>query len=675
MYEKIWEILPQDSAAAEAIAGRCHLPLLAAGVLASRGYSEDDAESLLHVADVPLHDPMLLRDMDRAVAAVRAAVEAGEMICVFGDYDCDGIVSTVMVYDYLMQVGARACYYIPNREKEGYGLNQKAIRELAEYGVSLIVTVDNGVSAIDEIAYAASLGVKVVVTDHHKPREILPDACAVVDPHRTDCPYPFKSICGAGVAFKLLSALEGESGYGILEEYGDLLAIGTIADVVELSGENRLFVRRGLELLQESRRVGIKALLRVCSLEGKALTSESVAFGIAPRMNAAGRIDSAETAAMLLLTESESEANELAEQLDAYNQTRRDGEKAVIDDIERMIAADPAVIAGRMIVLDGFGWNAGIVGIVCSRMVERFGKPCIIIARDGDKAKGSGRSVTGFSLIDAIASCASVLTRYGGHPMAAGFSLMGDDIPAFRAMLEQYAAEHYPEMPPVCFTIDSVVSPSLLTVEQVRGLSLLEPFGCGNEPPVFAVRGARLDRVIPLSDGRHCKLRLSKDGVTFFVLCFSVRPEQLGYSAGDPVDIAFSASLNEYQGDVSVSLRLKGICLQDEDLLALHHGRQRYESCLRGECGGADFVPSREETALVYRFLRSAGRIPFDPDAIYRRLRRQQAVDYVHVRLAIDILTELGVLLQENRTIAVAPSGAKVDLNSSMIVRRLSAYV
>lgn len=672
--EKIWNVRATHPEQTKEFVRTLHLPLLTAGVLSARGYDTESARQILSPDETRLHDPMLLKDMDRAAAAVQAAVENGDMICVFGDYDCDGVAATAIVYDYLTQIGARVCYYIPDREKEGYGLNKKAIDSLKQYGVDLILTVDNGVSAIEEIAYAAELGVSVVVTDHHSPREILPDALAVVDPHRKDCAYPFPEICGAGVAFKLLCALEGETGYGLLEEYGDLLTIGTVADVVALQDENRVFVRRGLELLRTTHRPGLAALLRLAGLEEKVLSADSVAFGIAPRINAAGRIGSAETAVMLLLTESESEGESLAEELDACNRTRREEESRVLDGVARQLAENPSLTGGRLIVFDGEGWNPGVVGIVCSRMVERFQKPCLIIAREGEHAKGSGRSVPGFSLIEAVSACAPLLTRYGGHPMAAGFSLASSDIPAFRAALEEYAAASCPEMPLPTLLVDLVVPPSLLTVEQVEGLSLLEPFGCGNEPPVFAVRGARLDRVIPLSDGKHCKLRLSKDGVSFFLLCFSVRPEELGFSGGDTVDAAFSASINEYMGEKSVSLRMQSLSLSSDDPEALCRARQRYESCLRGECGGAALLPTREETAQVYRFLRGAGTVPFDMDALYRRMCRGRVTDYVHFRLSVDILTELGVLIREGQTLSVAPAGAKVDLSSSEIVRRLSAY-
>jgi len=673
--EKVWQFLSRDLSGVDALCARYAIPRLAAAVLAARDTSPQQIEELLGKgAGQQLFDPLLMRDMDRAAAAVREAVENGELICVCGDYDCDGVAATAIVSDYLTQIGARVCYHIPSREKEGYGLSKRAVRELADYGVRLLLTVDNGISAIEEVAYANSLGLRVVITDHHEPQEILPEAIAVVDPHRADCAYPYKELCGAGVVFKLLCALEGETGFGLLEAYGDLLAIATIADVVELSGENRIFVRRGLELLRESERCGVQTLLGVAGIAGKTLSAESVAFGLAPRINAAGRVNSAEMVVELLLTERESEAVALSEQLNSFNEQRRELEKVVIDGIAAQLAANPTLQYERVIVIDGEGWNAGIIGIVCSRLVERFDKPCVIIARDGELARGSGRSVDGFSLIDAISACSHLLTRYGGHPMAAGFSLMSEDISAFRAALEAYAAETAPEMPSVSLRIDCVVPPALLSVEEVRGLSLLEPFGRGNDMPVFAVCGAVLERVIPLSEGRHCKLRLSVDDVSFFVLCFSVRPEQLGYAAGDVVDVAFSASINEYRGMVSVSLRLRGICLSGEDFTYFHHARQLYEACQRGERGGNAFLPTRDEAVSIYRGMRALGRTAWVPELLYRRICGDTSIDFVHFCVCVEAFVQLEILRRENGMIEINSGAAKTDFGAAPIIRRLSEY-
>lgn len=575
MKAQIWDVPAAYGDTADTLHSALGLPELASLVLASRGYSADEAGRLLECEpEAVLCDPMLLCDMIPAIETIQDAIENGELICIFGDYDCDGVASTAMLKSYFESVGARSCYYIPHREKEGYGLNIPAIDDLHRMGVSLIITVDNGISALDEIDHANALGMRVVVTDHHQPRETLPAAAAVINPHRSDCGYPFKDLSGVGVAFKLLCAMEGERGEELLEQYADFLCIGTVADVVPLIGENRCFVKRGLELLADSYRPGVRTLLETAGLTGKTLTGESVAFGLSPRINAAGRLDSAELAAMLLLTESEEEAAELAGRLEVLNQKRRAEEKKITDDIAMQLLADPSLLHNRILLFSGEDWNAGIVGIVCSRMVERFGKPCLLISTQVESAKGSGRSVEGFSLIEAVATCADCLTRYGGHPMAAGFSLDTARLSEFNARLQRFAALHYPVMPALHLKIDSVISPELLTVEQIKGLNCLEPFGSQNPAPVFMVADAYLERIIPLSEGKYCKLCLVKGNARFNVLCFTARPNGFCAVVGDAVDIAFSASINDYQGQQSVSLKLKGIRLFNSDMSLLVLGEQ-----------------------------------------------------------------------------------------------------
>lgn len=667
---QLWDIRERQPEAAQQLT-RSGIAPLAAAVLSARGLNASDAAALIGAG--ALCDPLLMKDIDVAAQTVAAAVERGTMICVFGDYDCDGVAATAMTASYLEQIGGRVCYYIPHREREGYGLNVAAIDELARLGVGLIVTVDNGVSAIDEVAHANAIGIQVVVTDHHKPRERLPEAAAVVNPHRSDCGYPFKGLAGVGVAFKLLCALEGERGHGLLEQYADLLAIGTVADVVPLVEENRCFVRRGLELLRDSERPGLRALMAVTGFDATAPTAESIAFGLAPRINAAGRIDTAELAAMLLLTESEREAAELAQQLEALNLKRRELEKAVMEDIAAQLDRDPSMALRRVMVAAGEGWHPGVVGIVCARMVERFERPAVLIAVEGGEAKGSGRSVEGFSLIDAVQAGAEALTRYGGHPMAAGFSLERGRVGTFGDLLEQYAASSAPDMPFLRLRVDCAVAPSELSVERVRGLACLEPFGAGNEPPVFAVRGARLDRLIPLSQGKHVKLRLIKDNQAIQAMAFFTRPEELGFFPGDLVDVAVTAGLNAYQGEVSVSLKLKGIRLSGVDQRGLCDGRRRYERYLRGELLESGLLPSREETAALYRYLRRAGGFPDAPDALYSHLALDGPVDYARFRIALDVLIELGVVRRENGgRLTVDTAAPKVRLETSAIVRSLS---
>ncbi len=671
-----WEISECSDGVVEALQQSLSLSELAARVLSSRGCGLSEAKAMLSgEAQNDLCDPMLLADIIPALETFQDSVEKGELICVYGDYDCDGVAATAMMKSYLESIGARSCYYIPQREKEGYGLNKAAIADLYRMGVELIITVDNGISAIEEIDYANSLGMRVIVTDHHRPKDILPKAVAVIDPHREDCEYPFKELSGVGVAFKFLCALEGERGECLLEQYADFLTIGTVADVVSLTGENRCFVKRGLELMEQSDRAGIRAVLRVAGIEGKKLGADSIAFGIAPRINAAGRLDSAEMAVELLLTENEEEAFEVASQLDSLNSGRKNDEKVVTDDIAKQIEADPNILNRRILVFSGSGWNAGIVGIVCSRLVERFGKPCLLIAINGDDAKGSGRSIEGFSLINAITACSELLTRYGGHPMAAGFSLKTADIESFAKCIEGFAERHYDIMPAVSIKIDCEVDPKLLTVDQVKSLGCLEPFGSNNPQPVFMISDAVLEKVIPLSEGKHCKLRLIKNGMVFNVVCFFVKPQGFCASVGDVVDIAFTASINEFQGQKSVSLKFKAIRMSHTDTTVLVIGQQKYECYLRGENLDAAMIPTRDETAVIYRYLKSMTQTDYSPNAIYCHLAQKNQLDYLKFRIALDVMNELDLIRTELhqgvKTTVVNLSAQRVSLEDSSIIRSL----
>jgi len=671
-----WEISECSDGIVEALQQSLSLSELASRVLSSRGCGLSEASALLNgELQNELCDPMMLADIIPAIETFQDSVEKGELICVYGDYDCDGVAATAMMKSYLESIGARSCYYIPQREKEGYGLNNAAIADLRRMGVDLIITVDNGISAIEEIDYANSLGMRVIVTDHHRPKDVLPAAAAVIDPHRSDCSYPFKELSGVGVAFKFLAALEGERGEYLLEQYADLLTIGTVADVVSLTGENRCFVKRGLELMEQSDRAGIRAVLRVAGIEGKKLGADSIAFGIAPRVNAAGRLDSAEMAVELLLSENEEEAFEVASHLDSLNSGRKNDEKVVTDDIARQIESAPGLLNRRILVFSGSGWNAGIVGIVCSRLVERFGKPCLLIAINGDDAKGSGRSIEGFSLINAITACSHLLTRYGGHPMAAGFSLKTDDIKLFSDCIESFAKNNYDIMPAVTVKIDCEVEPGLMTVDQVKSLDCLEPFGANNPQPVFMITAATLEKVIPLSEGKHCKLRFVKNGIVFNVVCFFVKPQGFCASAGDVVDVAFTASINEYQGQKSVSLKFKAIRMSDTDTSALVVGQQKYECYLRGENLDAAMIPTRDETAVIYRYLKSMVQTDYSPNAIYCHLAQKKRLDYLKFRIALDVMGELDLIRTELRqgikTITVNLSARRVSLDDSSIIRSL----
>lgn len=671
-----WNILEADKAKSAKLAAAVGLDPFVCDVLQARGVATPEALGAFF--EDKLADPFLLVDMDKAVARIGHALESGEHICVYGDYDCDGVTSTVLLYTYLQNMGADVSYYIPDRDTEGYGMNLGAVDVLAQRGVNLIITVDNGVSALEEIFYAGTLGIDVVVTDHHKPRETLPNAVAVVDPHRADCTAPFVDFAGVGVVFKLICALEGGDGIELLDYYGDLTCIGTVADIVPLVGENRTIVRFGLERLQFTDSVGLRALLEVAGLAGKRVTCENVGFMLAPRINAAGRLGFTQKAVDLLLCEDEEEAARLAGEITEQNKTRQGMELQILKDISRELLQNPQLLYERLLVLSGEGWHHGIIGIVCAKLVERYAKPCLLISVEGDTARGSGRSIEGFSLVEAVSACHKNLTRYGGHAAAAGFSLQTAQVDAFKAQLLENAAQDHKQMPVLTVRIDREISPGELTVENLKKLSVLEPFGAKNEQPVFAVLGAKLEAVYPLgSDGGHIRLKLSKNGQSFYALYFGMTQGRFPYAAGDLIDIAANCDVNVYNNEERVSVKLKTVRPSGLSQEPLFYGVQQYDSYRRGESWASTesgaLVPTREDVAAVYRWLREHKGYLGDLELLSCKLA---PMGYCKLRLALDVMQELGLVTcaptKSGVTISLCAVKGKTDLAQSSILQRLA---
>lgn len=550
-----WEVRPLDKERAAAFAQTYGVPFFLAMLMNIRGL--DDAAHLREFLGEgePLSDPFLLKDMDKAAARITRAVDNMEKIAVYGDYDADGVTSTAMLYSYLETRGADVIFYIPQREGEGYGMNMGAVEYLKEQGVSLIVTVDNGISSVQEVARANELGIDVVVTDHHRPQEILPDAVAVVDAYRPDDTSPYKHFSGVGIAFKLLMALEDGAGdvEDLLEAYSDLAAIGTIGDIVPLTGENRTLIRAGLERLSQSDRPGVQALLENAGVAGKALTSTNVAFTLVPRINATGRMGAPERAVRLLISGYEEEAEVLSEEICADNEERRRVEAEIAEAAFADIEAK-GYMKDRVVVVDGENWHHGVIGIVASRVTERCGKPCMIISRGETEAKGSGRSIEGFSLFEAICACGDLLIKFGGHPMAAGITLKPENIEAFRKRINQYAAEHFPQMPTQTVTLDCKLNPAALSVSMAQSLTQLEPFGNGNPQPVFGLFNMELSNVTPVGGGGHLRLILEKNGAVITAMRFNTKPEELPYHIGDKIDLAVQLEAREFRGQPSLTV-------------------------------------------------------------------------------------------------------------------------
>ena len=463
---------------------------LTAAVLSARGIDTPRAAADYLSCDVRgLHDPFGLTDMDKAVEVVREVIDRGEKMVVYGDYDVDGITATCTLVDYLRSKDAKCEYYIPNRLTDGYGLTRPAMEQLYEQGTRLLITVDSGITANEEIAVARELGMQVVITDHHECHENLPDAQAVVDCKRTDDTYPFSSLAGVGVAFKLICALEGDT-LSMLDRYADLVALGTVADVMPIVGENRIIVAEGLKKLSVTANIGLEMLLREAGMKNRRLTSSTISYVLAPRINAAGRMGKAELAAELFLTKDPVRAQALAAELCEQNKLRQNEENKILEQTLTRLRREYNPLEDKIIVLAGEGWHQGVIGIVCSRLCDRYGCPVVLISVDEDGVgKGSGRSIEAYSMYEELCKCKELMTKFGGHPMAAGLSLAGEEmIEPFRRALNDNSTlteEDFVEK----VVIDVPMPITYITKNLIRQLSLLEPFGKGNTKPLFAQKG------------------------------------------------------------------------------------------------------------------------------------------------------------------------------------------
>ena len=638
-----WNVAQPEAEREEALR-REGYSVLTAKVLCGRGYDSPEKAYALLQKDSPLLDPFALKEMDKAVYVIRRAMAEKKRIAIFGDYDVDGITATCLLTDYLRSQGADCTCHIPGRLEEGYGLNSLAIEQLAQEGVGLIITVDCGITAVEEAALCARMGIELVITDHHECKDVLPSAAAVIDPHRPDRTYPHKDLCGVGVAFKLAAALHGDQ-EEIARRYCDLYCLGTIADVMPLMGENRRLVVQGLQALQHPKRLGIRALIDVCGCAEGGITASTVGYVLAPRINAAGRMEHAELAVQLFLSEDEQEALELAETLCRLNKERQSTEYEIYREAAAMLKAKKDL--GSAIVLAGENWHQGVVGIVASRLSEEFCRPTFLICLSGDRGKASSRSYGGFNLFAALTELSHLLEGYGGHELAAGFTISRENIDEFRREICRMAEE---------FTVsgqsrsaleaDCEPDARLLSLENVEGLSQLEPCGTGCPRPVFVLSELLVIGVGTVGSGKHLRLRLqSRDGVEFQAICFSGGNLAKKLAEGDRVDIAFHAQLNEYRGIRSVQLSLLDIRnVQPEELYQdFKKGKQlnSYERRL--------LAPQRSDIGQLWHYLDStapqSGWLSGDLDRLYagvsllypdHSLRRTRA--------CLDILQELGLI-------------------------------
>ena len=683
MKYKKWNLAAPERSAVEGLR-RAGLPALAALVLCARGLDDPAAaQDFLSAGEAPLHDPFLLRDMDKAAARLTLALERGESIAVYGDYDVDGITSTCLLTQFLRSRGGQVIPYIPDRLEEGYGLNREAVDHLHQAGVSLIVTVDCGITAAAETEYANSLGMEVIITDHHECKEVLPAAVAVVDPHRSDCGYPFPCLAGVGVALKLALALTPpEERQAVFESCSDLAAVGTVADVMSLTGENRTIVRQGLRTLAHTKRPGFKALIREAGAESRCLTATGIGFTLAPRINAAGRMGKAWVAAELLLTDDPARAELLARELCELNRERQAIEADIYQECLARLERESAA-PRRALVLSGEHWHQGVVGIVASRLAERYSCPTFMICIQDGKGKGSCRSFGGFNLFKALESCADLLEGFGGHALAAGFTILEEHIDAFRKRMEE-CVESWSGGAELVSALEvdaELPDPDLLTVEEVHGLGVLEPYGAGNPKPVFSLTGCTVSTLSEVGGGRHLKLRLSRCGHSLDAIFFSVTAQMAGLAPGDRVDVAFTPQINEFRGTRSVQLQLcdlRPAPTRMEAEQALYDRLRQGESLTAREA--AALIPSRAEFAAVWRYLSGharQGRVEDTARRLARGVSRTYGIKETVMRtmVCLEVLDEHGLIRVEQSTdhlrIDLCEVEGKVDLEDSTLMKRL----
>lgn len=703
-------------------------------VSARCGSSESEIDAFINRDFCPQRDPRMLNDMDKAVERILSAVKnKDDVIAIYGDYDVDGVTSVSMMYLYLTSLGLRVGYYIPSRNDEGYGVNKNAINKLYSRGVTLIITVDTGVTAIEEVEYAKSLGIDMIITDHHECRPELPDALAVINPHRSDCDYPFKELAGVGVAYKLVCGIEiartAETGLTeyeaqrkILLEYGDLVAIGTVADVMPIIDENRMIVSMGLKIIEARPRLGLSALIESSSSKSsysaqkKDITSTFIGFNIAPRLNAAGRMGNAAVAVELLLAEDKETASKIAEELCETNRLRQTEENKIVDAALEKIDEewDLHLKNGGVIVLADDNWQQGVIGIVASRITEKFGLPSILITFEGsvpllsdespvDIGKGSGRSVKGFNLVTALSECEDLLEKYGGHELAAGLSVRRGNLEAFREKLNEYARPILNNLENVqIIEADRYISADEVTLSLANEMSsVIEPCGHHNPVPAFIMTDVAVTSVRGIGAGKHLKLTYQKDGKKFTGLWFGVAESQNRFKVGDLVDILFTVGINHFNGNTELQLIITDMRYAES---VYHERRLNRDSLAYVLSGGAfgkekNYLPERKDFVALYRLFLSYvrdGRFSISDSNASKlfmdTMESGEVPNFVKYRLMLEIFNELDIFhveyiplvsdsigdrwqLPEDICVITRGSAEKVNLDDSKLLAKLKEQI
>lgn len=666
---KKWKINSPDREITENLIKTTGVNPLICKILASRGItSRADAELFFNSDE--LSDPYDILDMDKAVNAINEALENGEKIAVYGDYDCDGITSTYMLFNYLESQGGDVCWYIPDRD-EGYGLNKGAIDLLEKQGVSLIITVDNGISAVEEARYISEKGIKLVITDHHQPPEELPEALAIVDPHRKGDNSLFKFLAGCGVVLKLIMAMENDID-GVMMQYADIAAIGTIGDIVSLTGENRIIVRSGLEYMKHSDNDGLIRLLKQCGIEeGDEVNSTKLAFTLCPRINAAGRVSSPKIAMELLLTDNPSSAAAKAAELSEMNNLRQQSETKILADVEELLRQNPNLLNKPILIVAGEGWSHGIIGIISSRLLHKYGKPNIVITKEGNTARGSGRSTEDLSLYKLLDSCKDLLIRFGGHTKAAGLTLDTDNIETFKKAAYEYCERELKEPAIETVNADAEIQPAELDISSIEQLENLEPFGEGNPSPVFLLKDCVINSKNKLKDGKYISFFFTFGGSEYKAIDFGRSYDAFPCSEGDRVDIMATLEINDYNDRRSINAKVKDIRMCGFNEARFLAAKTAYENY---RCGKTDkrlivrMIPTDEEMRKAFDIIRSTSCF-----SKAEFLADKAGINCCKFGIITDVFEEFSLIEKDIPTdsVKILPTKTKADLSKSAILASL----
>ena len=723
--EKVWITSTPDTdeanSAVKSISRVLGVNPIIAKLLYNRGYHDpESATSFVRMENEMLRNPFDMADMMKGVQRIKKALDDKEKITVYGDYDVDGVTSVCTLYLYLKSLGANVEYYIPNRTGEGYGVSVGAIDSIKEGGTTLIITVDTGITANEEVTYARSVGIDFLITDHHECRSDLPEASAVINPHRPDCKYPFKELAGVGVVFKLICAYEEfrtgdtrmKSTLRIIKEYADLVAIGTIADVMPIKEENRIIVKYGLDMIENTNRVGLAALIDVSSnkLDAKhndrfdrsrrrkktKITSSFIGFTLAPRINAAGRVRSATIAVELFLSNNYSDAVKIAEQLCSANKERQAEENKIMQEAyEKIEALD--IKKNPVIVLDADDWHHGVIGIVSSRITEKYSRPSILVSFEGNDedidhlenvGKGSGRSIKGMNLVDALCYCSDHLVKFGGHELAAGLSVTREQLPLFIEKINEFARANLSEedMIPV-IEADCEIEFSDVSLALTDSLQLLEPYGVGNPVPQFIMKNVFVSEITGVSDNKHTRLTLTDGKTSFSAMYFSNSPSDLGVCPGDKVDILFNLGINEWQDRKSVQLIIRDVKISMSSESQYKYNRQRFEAIKSGDTYTQDegYFPEREDFVAVYKFVQNSlhtGVDTFTHKDLLTKLSgcTSREIGYVKLKFIIMVFKEMNLLQidefeDEKYRFKLQYSTTKKNLSKSSILKKLRSQM